>query len=120
MPYTPQQNGAAECENRTIVESARSIIYATNLPLKLWAETVNMFVYVLNRTGPTSVKDKKHIEPETYKEAMASDRKAIGNMWVFKVKQNADGTVQYFKARHVAKRYSQKNSELILVKPLVL
>ncbi|GFS36167.1 retrovirus-related pol polyprotein from transposon tnt 1-94 [Nephila pilipes] len=41
MPYTPQQNGAAECENRTIVESARSMIYATNLHLKLWAEAVN-------------------------------------------------------------------------------
>ncbi|GFU49699.1 hypothetical protein NPIL_447031 [Nephila pilipes] len=32
MPYTPQQNGAAEHENRTIVESTRSMIYATNLP----------------------------------------------------------------------------------------
>ncbi|GFQ90985.1 retrovirus-related pol polyprotein from transposon tnt 1-94 [Trichonephila clavata] len=45
MPYTPQQNGAAERENRTIVESARSMIYATNLPLKLWAEAVNMFMF---------------------------------------------------------------------------
>ncbi|GFT78896.1 retrovirus-related Pol polyprotein from transposon TNT 1-94 [Trichonephila clavipes] len=64
----------------------------------------------------------EHIEPETYKEAMASedsdkwlaamkedvgslsskntwvlvnlpsDRKAIGNRWVFKIKQNPDGT----------------------------
>ncbi|GFU00346.1 retrovirus-related Pol polyprotein from transposon TNT 1-94 [Trichonephila clavipes] len=45
MPYTPQQNGAAERENRTIVECARSIIYAANLPLKLWAEAVNTSVY---------------------------------------------------------------------------
>ncbi|GFT25667.1 fumarate hydratase, mitochondrial [Nephila pilipes] len=50
MPCTPQQNGAAECENRTIVESARSMIYATNLSLKLWAEAVNTCVYDLNRT----------------------------------------------------------------------
>ncbi|GFV74328.1 retrovirus-related Pol polyprotein from transposon TNT 1-94 [Trichonephila clavipes] len=35
-----------------------SIIYAANLPLKLWAEVVNTSVYVLNRTGPTSVKNK--------------------------------------------------------------
>ncbi|GFW15505.1 integrase catalytic domain-containing protein [Trichonephila clavipes] len=62
MPYTPQQNGAAERENRTIVECARSIIYAANLPLKLWAEAVNTSVYVLNRTGPTSVKDKSPYE----------------------------------------------------------
>ncbi|GFU49698.1 retrovirus-related Pol polyprotein from transposon TNT 1-94 [Nephila pilipes] len=79
-----------------------------------------------------------HIEPETYKEAMASvdsdkwldamkeeleslsnnntwvlanlpsDRKSIGNRWVFKVKQNAEGTVQRFKARLVANGFSQK------------
>ncbi|GFX87753.1 retrovirus-related Pol polyprotein from transposon TNT 1-94 [Trichonephila clavipes] len=62
MPCTPQRNGAAERENRTIVESARSIIYATNLPLKLWAEAVNTSVYVLNRTRPTTVKDKSPYE----------------------------------------------------------
>ncbi|GFT06411.1 uncharacterized mitochondrial protein AtMg00820 [Trichonephila clavipes] len=39
---------------------------------------------------------------------LPSDRKAIGNKWVFKVKQNADGTVQRFKARLVAKGFSQK------------
>ncbi|GFQ86822.1 retrovirus-related Pol polyprotein from transposon TNT 1-94 [Trichonephila clavata] len=62
MPYMPQQNGAAEHENITIVESARSMIYATNLPLKLWAEAVNTSVYVLNKTGPRSVKDKSPYE----------------------------------------------------------
>ncbi|GFQ94983.1 retrovirus-related Pol polyprotein from transposon TNT 1-94 [Trichonephila clavata] len=62
MPYTPQQNGAANSENRTIVESARSMICATNLPLKLWAEAVNMSVYMLNRAGPTSVRDKSPYE----------------------------------------------------------
>ncbi|GFX87752.1 uncharacterized mitochondrial protein AtMg00820 [Trichonephila clavipes] len=39
---------------------------------------------------------------------LPSDRKAIGNRWVFKVKQNADGTAQHFKAQLVAKGYSQK------------
>ena len=52
-PYTPQQNGAAERENRTLVEAARSMIHAKNLPIKLWAEAVNTAVFVLNRTGPT-------------------------------------------------------------------
>ncbi|GFR29335.1 retrovirus-related Pol polyprotein from transposon TNT 1-94 [Trichonephila clavata] len=41
MPYTPQRNEVEERENRTIVESAKSMIYAGNLPLKLWAEAVN-------------------------------------------------------------------------------
>jgi len=53
-PYNPEQNGKAECENRTIVESARTMIIAKNLPLSLWAEAVNCAVYVLNRTVWTS------------------------------------------------------------------
>ncbi|GFW74967.1 retrovirus-related Pol polyprotein from transposon TNT 1-94 [Trichonephila clavipes] len=73
MPYTPQQNGAAERENRTIVESARSIIYAKNLPMKLWAEAANTSVYVLNRTGPTPVKDKSPYELWFYKEVISID-----------------------------------------------
>jgi transposase InsO family protein len=28
MPYAPEQNGAAEQENRTVVESARSMVHA--------------------------------------------------------------------------------------------
>lgn len=50
-PYTPEQNGRAERELRTIVESARSMLYARNVPLNLWAEAVNCAVYVLNRTS---------------------------------------------------------------------
>ncbi|GFY49923.1 retrovirus-related pol polyprotein from transposon tnt 1-94 [Trichonephila inaurata madagascariensis] len=73
MPYTPQQNGAVERENRTIVESARSIIYASNLPLKLWAEAVNTSVYVLNRTGPTTVKDRSPYELWFSKEVINID-----------------------------------------------
>lgn len=53
MPYTPEQNGAAERENRILVEAARSMLHSTTLPKKLWAEAVNTAAYVINRTGPT-------------------------------------------------------------------
>ena len=53
-PYNPEQNGKAECDNRTVVESARTMIIAKNLSLSLWAEAVNCAVYVLNRTVWTS------------------------------------------------------------------
>ena len=48
--YTPQQNGYIERDNRIVMKMARSLIYAKDLPLKLWAEAVNTAVYILNRT----------------------------------------------------------------------
>lgn len=62
MPYTSEQNGAAERENRTLVEAARSMIHTKGLPIKLWAEAINTTAYVLNRTGPTSEKEKVPIQ----------------------------------------------------------
>jgi len=48
-PYTPEQNGFSERDHRTLVESARSMLHARNLPLELWAEAINTSAYVLNR-----------------------------------------------------------------------
>lgn len=63
MPYTPEQNGCSERENRTIVEMARAMMHAhEELPQKLWAELVNTATYILNRTGPTTVKHKSPYE----------------------------------------------------------
>jgi hypothetical protein len=49
-PYTPQMNGVAERSNRTIVESARSQMYAKAVPLELWGLAIRCAVYVQNRT----------------------------------------------------------------------
>lgn len=55
MRHTPQQNGIAERDNRTLVEVARTLLYSnTSLPLKLWAEAVSCVVYTLNRTLSTT------------------------------------------------------------------
>lgn len=62
VPYTPEHNGRAEREMRTIVESARTMIHARKLSLKFWAEAVNAAVYVLNCTGPSPVSDKTPFE----------------------------------------------------------
>ena len=62
-PYTPEQNGKAERENRTIVECARTLLKSTNLPGSLWAEATNCVVYTLNRVlTPTRDRSKTSYE----------------------------------------------------------
>ena len=52
--YTPQQNGRAERENRTLVEAARTLLSTTEkLDKTFWAEAINTVTYILNRTGPS-------------------------------------------------------------------
>lgn len=59
MPYTPEQAGCVERDNRTIAEAARSVMNAHGkIQDELWAEIVNATVYVLNRTGTSSIPNK--------------------------------------------------------------
>jgi len=56
-PYTAEQNGRIERENRSIVENARTMLITANLQPENWAEAINTSVYILNRK-PRSM-DKK-------------------------------------------------------------
>nr|GEV34972.1 hypothetical protein [Tanacetum cinerariifolium] len=46
---TPQQNGVAERRNRTLIESARTMLVDAKLPVTFWAEAVNTACYVQNK-----------------------------------------------------------------------
>lgn len=46
VAYTPEQNGRAEREIRTIVETARTMILENNFNKRLWAEALNTGVFV--------------------------------------------------------------------------
>ncbi|KAJ0621134.1 putative RNA-directed DNA polymerase [Helianthus annuus] len=48
-PYTPQQNGVAERKNRTLSETARTMLADSKLPINFWAEVVSAACYTLNR-----------------------------------------------------------------------
>jgi hypothetical protein len=56
VPYSPQQNGVAERMNRTLVESARSMIAQARLPKMYWTEAISTAVYVRNRMPTTAIK----------------------------------------------------------------
>ncbi|KAI3802322.1 hypothetical protein L1987_30452 [Smallanthus sonchifolius] len=48
-PYVPQQNGVAERKNRTLVETARTMLADSKLPVTFWTEAVNTACHVLNK-----------------------------------------------------------------------
>ena len=49
VPHSPQQNGVSERMNRTLVESARSMIAYAGLSNIFWAEAISAASYVRNR-----------------------------------------------------------------------
>lgn len=49
-PHTPEQNGVAERDNRTVMEKALSMLLAKQMPKEAWAEAVLCTVYLVNRT----------------------------------------------------------------------
>nr|GEU42800.1 retrovirus-related Pol polyprotein from transposon TNT 1-94 [Tanacetum cinerariifolium] len=59
-PCTPEQNGVAEKRNRTLIETARTILNSTNLPKQFWGEAVNTACYtqtiyiIVKRHGKTA------------------------------------------------------------------
>ena len=77
IPKTPEQNGVAERLNRTLVESARSMLLDANLSKSYWAEAVSTAVYLKNRS-PT-----KAVQGETPYEAWYGEKPTVDHLRVF-------------------------------------
>ena len=61
-PYSPSQNGVAECMNRTLVELTRAMIKAADLPEFLWEPAVQHAAYVRNCAFTKSLEGKTPYE----------------------------------------------------------
>ena len=48
-PYTPQQNGIVERQNRTLIEMARTMLDEYKTPRKLWPEAIDTACHIINR-----------------------------------------------------------------------
>ena len=55
IPRTPQQNGAAERRNSTLLDMTRSMIAQANLPISFWGDTLLTAAYILNRVPSQSI-----------------------------------------------------------------
>ena len=66
IPKIPEQNGAAERLNRTLVETTRAMLLDAKLPQSFWAEVISTATYLRNRS-PTSAVDgmTRYLEQNT-------------------------------------------------------
>lgn len=62
VPFTAQQNGEIERANRTIIETARTMLCSSKLPISLWGEAVLTAVYLRNLVTNKRCGDKTPFE----------------------------------------------------------
>nr|GEW82899.1 ribonuclease H-like domain, reverse transcriptase, RNA-dependent DNA polymerase [Tanacetum cinerariifolium] len=109
-PYSPQQNGAVERRNRTIMSTTRCMMKATNMPQNFWAETVRHAIYILNSV-PT-----KALEDITRYEAIKQDVKfKEDETWDWKdyISEHTDDEPEWteFKIRDLEVNYEHHDQE---------
>lgn len=61
MPDSPDQNGASERRNQTLLDMVRSMLSSSKLPKSLWPEALKTAMYILNRV-PTKIVSKTPFE----------------------------------------------------------
>ena len=76
--YTPQQNGVAERYNRTLLDTARSLLAASNLGVTWWGEAAQCANYMRNRASHSSV--RKQMSPY---QKWTGRRPAVDRMHIF-------------------------------------
>ena len=55
--HTPQSNGLSECTNRTVIETAKAMMFTAGSPKDYWAEAVATAVYLRNITPIRAIKE---------------------------------------------------------------
>jgi hypothetical protein len=75
--HTPQQNGAAERLNRTIVEKVRCMLFGARLPVEFWAKAAATASYLRN-VVPTGESDKSPWEMFTGRKPDVSSIRVFG------------------------------------------
>ena len=56
--YTPQQNGVAECKNRHLVKTARTLLLHHKVPQRFWGNAILAACYLINRMSSSVLHDQ--------------------------------------------------------------
>ena len=73
MAYTPQQNGVAKRQNRTLLDMVRSTMAHANLLVSFWGDALLTVAYILNRVPSKSV-------PKTLYELWTGRKPSLGDL----------------------------------------
>ncbi|CAI5474220.1 unnamed protein product [Closterium sp. Yama58-4] len=77
-PYTPQQNGAAERLNRTLMESARSLLSHAHAEKHWWGEAVTLATWIHNRCVTKALPNKTPLEAWSGTKPDVTDLRTFG------------------------------------------
>ena len=86
---TPQLNGVAECMNRTLNESVRSMRLHAGSPKTFWADAVSTAAYLINRGLSVPMKFRLPKELWSSKEVKFSHLKVFGCVSYVHIDSNA-------------------------------
>jgi transposase InsO family protein len=86
-PYTPQQNGVVERNNRTLLDMARTMLDEYKTPDRFWAEVINTACYSINYLYLHRILKKKSYELLTGKKPNVSYFRVFGSQCLFLLRE---------------------------------
>jgi transposase InsO family protein len=87
FPYTPQQNGVVERNNRTLLDMARTMLGEYKTPDRFWAEAINTACYSINRLYLHRILKKTSYELLTGKNPNVSYFRVFGSKCFILIKR---------------------------------
>ena len=73
VPYTPEQNGLSEVQNRTVMSGVRAMLFDSKLSRYLWSELLHTKVYQKNRSPTARLQMTPH-------EAWTNEKPSLAHM----------------------------------------